>query len=319
MESDESRICFCPQCDTHVPSLKFIRKKRGYVNVSCVCGYEKELNIKDYLTILKQNTKRMTFKTKYVEHSNKPFVSYCFLCKKHLCEDCKDDHNPFVINFSSYSIEEARKEYEEKKGTYVDYIKKQANGCISIRRRAKEIEEDLLNDSHLRIELYKLILDNYINNYEMFRLSTKFGFNNFFKWQDDKSKQLSKDYSIIRENFQKIDAKFESVKSFPGCAGYLKALLLLQDGRICTCNTFLITDKYDIKIFNPANDYKCEIVINDHKKMVRSLCQLSNGLLVSSSDDHTIRFWKLGKDSYECVHSIPVNYPPHQMIELPWR
>ena len=46
--------------------LKFIRKKRGYVNVSCVCGYEKELNIKDYLTILKQNTKRMTFKTKCV-------------------------------------------------------------------------------------------------------------------------------------------------------------------------------------------------------------------------------------------------------------
>ena len=38
---------------------------------------------------------------------------------------------------------------------------------------------------------------------------------------------------------------------------------------------------------------------------------------ISSSDDHTIRFWKLGKDSYECVHSIPVNYPPHQMIELP--
>ena len=151
----------------------------------------------------------------------------------------------------------------------------------------------------------------------MFRLSTKFGFNNFFKWQDDKSKQLCKDYSIIKENFLKIDAKFESVKSFPGCAGYLKALLLLQDGRICTCNTFLITDKYDIKIFNPANDYKCEIVINDHKKIVRSLCQLSNGLLVSSSDDHTIRFWKLGKDSYECVHSIPVNYPPHQMIELP--
>ena len=44
MESDESRICFCPKCDAHVPSLKFIRKKRGYVNVSCVCGYEKELN-----------------------------------------------------------------------------------------------------------------------------------------------------------------------------------------------------------------------------------------------------------------------------------
>ena len=317
MESDESRICFCPQCDTHVPSLKFVRKKRGYVNVSCVCGYEKELNIKDYLTMLKQNTKKMTFKTKCTEHNSKPFVSYCFLCKKHLCEDCKDNHNPLVIHFSSYSIEEARKEYEEKKETYVDYIKKQAHGCFSIRKRANEIEEALLNDSHLRIELYKLILDNYINNYEMFRLSTKFGFNNFFKWQDDKSKQLSKDYSIIKENFQKIDAKFESVKSFPGCEGYLRALLLLQDGRICTCNTYLVTEKYDIKIFNPANDYKCEIVINDHKKKVNSLCELSNGILVSCSDDRTIKYWKLGKDSYECVHSIPVNYAINQIIELP--
>ena len=137
MESDHSRICFCPQCNTHVPFIELIRKRRSNIQITCQCGYKKEIAVKDYLTLLKQNPKKMSFKTNCDEHS-KPFLSYCFICKKNLCEDCKDNHNPFVIHFSSFSIEAAKKEFEEKKTHILTTLKKKLKMCMSQTRRRKK-------------------------------------------------------------------------------------------------------------------------------------------------------------------------------------
>ena len=316
MESDHSRICFCPQCDTHVPFIELIRKRRSNIQITCQCGYKKEIAVKDYLTLLKQNPKKMSFKTNCDEHS-KPFLSYCFICKKNLCEDCKDNHNPFVIHFSSFSIEAAKKEFEEKKDTYPDYLKKEVKDVYVSDEETKKMEDILLSENQDLFDLYKIILDNHINNYEMFKLSSKFSLNKCPKWNSSKQEEMAKEYTVIKENPLQVEGKIEPVKSFPGCKGYMKYLLLLQDGRLCTTNSLVPNKGNSINIYNPENDYKCEISINDHKGIVTSLCQLENGILVSSSKDFTLKFWKINKDSYECLHSIPTGCSFSQIIELP--
>ena len=315
MESDHSRLCFCPQCDTHVPFIDLIRKRRSNIQITCQCGYKKEIPVKDYLTLLNQNTKKMSFKTNCDEHS-KPFLSYCFICKKNLCEDCKDSHNPFVINFSSFSIEAARKEFEEKKDTYTDYLKKEVKDVYVSDEESKKMEDILLSENQSLFDLYKIILDNHINNYEMFKLSSKFSLNKCFQWSSSKQEEMAKEYTVIKENLLQVEGKIEPVKSFPGCKGFMRYLLLLKDGRLCTTNSLVPNGDHSIKIFNPSNDYKCEISINDFKGKVTSLCELENGILVSSSDCK-LQFWKIGKDSYECLHSIPTGCSFSQIVELP--
>ena len=77
-----------------------------------------------------------------------------------------------MIHFSSFSIEAAKKEFEEKKDTYPDYLKKEVKDVYFSDEETKKMEDILLSENQDLFDLYKIILDNHINNYEMFKLSS---------------------------------------------------------------------------------------------------------------------------------------------------
>ena len=79
-------------------------------------------------------------------------------------------------------------------------------------------------------------------------------------------------------------------------------LLFMSDGRLASCSN----DK-NIRIYDPKNDYHCDIVIKTkHKIGISYMCKLNNDNLVSCSkgNDNDIKIWRITKSDYKCVYTI---------------
>ena len=76
-------------------------------------------------------------------------------------------------------------------------------------------------------------------------------------------------------------------------------------------------EKEDEKIF----DYKIEFKKEEHKGKINKIIQLSNGLVVSASEDLFVIFWKLIKNgnniSLESVSKIEMDIDVFELIEIP--
>ena len=70
--------------------------------------------------------------------------------------------------------------------------------------------------------------------------------------------------------------KLTLVKTITAHKSLVNSIILLQDGRIASGN-----DDYIIKIFDPDNNYNCDLSISNDGQ-IKSLCQLDNGNIVSS-------------------------------------
>ena len=82
-------------------------------------------------------------------------------------------------------------------------------------------------------------------------------------------------------------------------------MLLLSDSRIASTSL-----ENSIKIFN-ATTFDLSLTINEHSKSIKFLLQLKNGLLISCSNDESIKIFKLFTKSYTIIqilmgHNKPV-------------
>ena len=96
----------------------------------------------------------------------------------------------------------------------------------------------------------------------------------------------------------------EEVKTITGHKAYVYSLLLLHDKRVASCS-----DDETIMIHDPSNVYHCDDVINRYTQNIYSICELSDGAIVSSSwensitiGDHTID----NNDNYFICKVIPL-------------
>ena len=71
-------------------------------------------------------------------------------------------------------------------------------------------------------------------------------------------------------------------------------MVLLRDGKLCSGSADL-----SIKIWDWVNG-NCLQNLNGHKKWVKCVYQLSNGYIISGSDDKTIKIW----DNYKCIKDL---------------
>lgn len=78
---------------------------------------------------------------------------------------------------------------------------------------------------------------------------------------------------------------FKEIKTITDHTDVIYSLLLLNDNRIASCS-----NDRTIRIYNPSNNYLCEKVIKNNKEWIRTICQLDNGTIVSSSGDQSIIF-----------------------------
>jgi len=74
-------------------------------------------------------------------------------------------------------------------------------------------------------------------------------------------------------------------------SGYVNELILLKNGNLASANGIGI-DMNTIKIWSAkTGDYKCIHTFKGHSEPITSLKELPNNIIVSGSDDHTLRFW----------------------------
>ena len=92
--------------------------------------------------------------------------------------------------------------------------------------------------------------------------------------------------------------KIKVIKTICEHSGSVTFLLNLKDGRIASgaCDSL-------IKIYDPKNDYKCDMTLEGHLLSISSLCQLEDENIASSSYQE-IKIWKINNNSYECVFTI---------------
>ena len=100
--------------------------------------------------------------------------------------------------------------------------------------------------------------------------------------------------------------KYKEIKTVIAHYVAINDLITLKDCRIATCSNDCI-----IKVFDPKNDFKCDIIIlrapenpDGHRYRVREITQLDNGNLVSISGDGNMKIWSITKNCYKCLHTI---------------
>ena len=96
-----------------------------------------------------------------------------------------------------------------------------------------------------------------------------------------------------------IIPKMKNITTLTEHTGEVCSILLLSDERLASCSE----DK-TIKIFNPKNNYHCDITLTGHSSKVNNICQLPNGKLVSCSNDKSIKIWKISESLFECEYTI---------------
>ena len=86
----------------------------------------------------------------------------------------------------------------------------------------------------------------------------------------------------------------------------VSSLLLLKDNRISSCS-------YDnsISIFDPSNNFNCDMTLLGHSDLIFSICQLEDSRLVSCSHDCEIKIWDISKTSYQCAVTIKKAHDAH--------
>ena len=85
------------------------------------------------------------------------------------------------------------------------------------------------------------------------------------------------------------------IKSIQAHTAGVLSLLLLKDNRVASSSV-----DFTINIWDPFNDYHCDLKLEGHSSTIFSICQLENELLVSSSVLEIIIF-KISKASYNIV------------------
>ena len=132
---------------------------------------------------------------------------------------------------------------------------------------------------------------------------------------------LSNNFNIYKpfdESLQSVSHYFSSFalhnsiehKSFIVNEQLVRYMIVLTDGRICTCS-----DDHTISVIDIEND-KIDMTIEGHTKPVYSLCQLENGKVLSGSVDKSIKIWEVGKDRYKCESTIETEGEVREIVRI---
>ena len=175
----------CPNCSSDIAILS-IDENKVDEEISVIMKYKclnenivNNISIKEYIKLIKENKEKKIEKLKdqCEKHLSKKYISYCFDCKCHLCEDCLKtgvhlEHvknniievKPFeeelniireVINDYELRIRKIKKEKENKKSEYDKLINK----------NKKILEEKLHNISEKNKIKKNIELENNKNKY----------------------------------------------------------------------------------------------------------------------------------------------------------
>ena len=185
---DKSEFLFCPKCSSDIEILSIDETKTNeeinlFMKYRCLKeNIINNISFKEYIQLIKeQKEKNIDILTdKCEKHQSKKFVSYCFDCNNHLCEDClktgihlKHVKNNIievkpleeeldivkeVVNNFTLRLEKIKREKENKEKEYkelIDKDKKNLEKKLDNMKEKSKINENIELDNNKR----KYILD----------------------------------------------------------------------------------------------------------------------------------------------------------------
>ena len=247
---NESKFFDCTECSSLIELLS-INEDSNIIEFRCLnkdChNAKKTMSIKEFFKKMEKNKKTSINEDKCREHiscKNNKYVSYCFDCKCHLCEEClktrahichnknniieikpiKEELNIIeeVINHYKNNIDNLKNEKINKKKELENLLNqekinedKKIKNKIEINDQNKDIELKLNHDKYISdIEEIKKKLKDRENKYKQ----DEYKINNKYKIMNEKEinihklemDKLSKKYKDIFENL-KYDEKIENM------------------------------------------------------------------------------------------------------------
>ena len=259
----------CSVCSSVIEILS-INEEKKFIEYKCIKENKVyNISIKEYLDKIKESkTKNINeLKDKCKNHNNKNYISYCFDCKFHLCNECLKTR--IHINHRKTNIIEIKPIDEELniiEEVINDYELKLKNIKIEQKNKRKELEE-ILNKGKRKqnkklekeniinkdeeIEEMKKNNKNYINDIEEIRKRYEKEIKIRKLKYEEENNNIKNKYKLINEKVKmKYELKIEKLKK-----NYIKEINKCEfEKKIENNDNILKINKIIFNIYNNYND-----------------------------------------------------------------
>lgn len=273
--------------------------------LTCTCGYKESICIKSYL--LRDDSLKNIHIIRSYEYFGMKNIFKPINQKdiRKLTYSCAISSQIDIISYQEKIKDVNRniKYLTEIKDKYINHLLAQINLI--------EANYQLFIDkNNLVLSFVSSLINNYPSSfiekdYAISSLLSNISINsNLYKDNDKENIQSNinqlvdyfREYRVLYKT-EKEKLHIKSCSSSLGINNKVTYLLLLKDGRIC----FYLDNSKTFYIFDLESKYTN---IRGHSSQVNYLIQLSSGVIVSCSNDQSIKFWSISVDSYKCLSSI---------------
>lgn len=294
----------CLNCKKNV-FLTFEESKPKEILIKCnQCGYNQYTPIHQYLTQITDSSSHFNENDSYCkEHRNKP-ISFCEKCKLYLCSQCEHNKKHQLINLSTIiptnTIKDKINEGYKHINNYCLQLK--VNKQNELLHQINQIEYAYQSFQRINsniLILIEVMINNYQNNSHNYYLKSNTRnipeiniYNIVNENTIENIIEYYNNYTLIKNNY--IDFSNFKGKKIIEEKNRISSVIILSDGKIA------VSVENTIKIYNPNDNYHCDIEINSKDKI---MFQLDNTKIVSYSDNK-INIWNIKQSSLECEYSI---------------
>ena len=194
---------------------------------------------------------------------------------------------------------------------YLTEIKnKYINDLLSQINLIESNYEEFINRNNLLLSFVSSLISNYPSSF----IEKDYAISSFLsnisinsnRYKDNNKEKIHSNINQLVDYFKNYRVLYKTEKEnlhIKSCSlnlginNKISHLLLLKDGRIAFC----LDNNKTFYIFDLEGKYSN---IRGHSSQVNYLLQLSNGVIVSCSNDQSIKFWDISDNSYKCINSI---------------
>ena len=292
------------ECDNY-PLFDIDEDNPDSLVLICTCGYREKICLKSFL--LREDSLK----------NNHIIKSYEYFDMKNIFKPISQkDMRKFIyscailsqIDIISYQekIKEANRNIK-----YLTEIKnKYINDLLSQINLIESNYEEFINRNNLLLSFVSSLISNYPSSF----IEKDYAISSFLsnisinsnRYKDNNKEKIHSNINQLVDYFKNYRVLYKTEKEnlhIKSCSlnlginNKISHLLLLKDGRIAFC----LDNNKTFYIFDLEGKYSN---IRGHSSQVNYLLQLSNGVIVSCSNDQSIKFWDISDNSYKCINSI---------------
>lgn len=297
----------CLKCSKNIPKIIIDEDDNDKLIILCKCGLYLNCSISTYNIFYKRNPIPISSSINHCKKHNLYFEYYCETCNLHFCKKCVLHHRHDI----SWKLKIENKEnilqlrhqlkqcYEHLHKYFSSLKNKSINTSPHLKSKITQSYQQCYKRNKTLLDFYNIIFDNYIeHNFLIEQFINNYVTLNIYPYIEDKDANsvcnYFDTYSFYRAKEAKIIISHNDI---------FDSLLILQDKRLAAS---LERDPI-LMIFDPDNNYHCDIIINDNKELGRnSICQLDNGHIVTCGHDNYIKVWSITKYTYKCECELEI-------------